>query len=164
MICSIIILIIGVFSIYSYEVYDAHDKKTAETANTEELARLYYYNNRSVTFSDAMELILTYTDNYTYTFCRYDSASGSYTDAVIIGKVDNKRNFLKYTPWYDIVGNAPSIAYTYDVHDTHDYRLYWTESSIKSYLENYMDSKFNATIELGVDRHNVENIVFELRG
>lgn len=135
LLCSLVISIIGVFANYGYQAYNTREFRLSEKKNMESLAELYYYNGRTVSYSDAMELILTHTRDYEYVFEIYNSSNV-------------KDNTLSIT-----------IAKGNEAGNT---SLYWSEDNLKQLFESkgYSELTFSSTLIRGVDGSSIKGVKF----
>ena len=82
-------------------------------------SKLYYYNNKIITGSDAIELMLTYTQTYDYIYIIYDSV-GNVSSRIEISRAEEEKSG--------------------------DFEHYWSEQSLRDTLKGYEDKPFIANV------------------
>lgn len=67
--CGLLLAVCAVCAMMGNKVYATKLEDKGKTSQMQDMAELFYYNNKIVSDSDAMELILTHTRDYEYWFC-----------------------------------------------------------------------------------------------
>ena len=133
--CALVVGAVALCAIAGNTLYFNKQLKDGNNAHLSQAAELYYYNNKVVTGSNAIELMLTHTRDYRYTFNYYD-ASGNLIDSVEISR--------KYEG-----GN---------------YQDYWSVESISSKLKGLEKSKFSATLDMYSGNSGIAGVIFDAIG
>lgn len=130
---AIVLSVIVVFGILSNVAYSDKRVIDSSTAYMNDLGDLYYYNDKIVTASDALELMMTYPMQYDYIFEFCD----------VNGAVYETRERRREKQM-----------------ETGDYREYWSESSLRSMIDGYEKDRFNSELVRNVDGQSVGAIKF----
>ena len=123
--CALIIGAVGICCTVGFKAY--YNKVNTDSINavTAEKAELFYYDNKVVSGSDALELILKNTRNYSYWFEKY--AGGNLVESLEIST--------------DLESVAPA-----DYDGTWSYTVYWSEMNIRKLLSNKTRNKYQSVI------------------
>ena len=105
-------------------------------AYMQDIADLYYYNNKVVTGSDIMELMLTYTRDYSYWINYYDAA-GNIAESVEISK--NKES------------------------ESGSYMDYWSEKSLREFIAGHEKTKYTANIVRYSGGNGIAGVQFDCK-
>lgn len=132
-ITALLLTMIVLFGFVSNRAVD--DKARADSAAEymNEITDLYWYDDRVVTASDAMELMMTYPGQYNYYF-EYRGPDGTAFD-------ERSREIEKQS-------------------DTGDVREYWSESSLREMIDGFEKSSFTSTLIRNPDGQSVGGILF----
>lgn len=132
-ITALLLTMIALFGFVSNRAVD--DKARADSAAEymNEITDLYWYDDRVVTASDAMELMMTYPGQYNYYF-EYRGPDGTAFD-------ERSREIEKQS-------------------DAGDVREYWSESSLREMIDGFEKSSFTSTLIRNPDGQSVGGILF----
>lgn len=132
-ITALLLTMIVLFGFVSNRAVD--DKARADSAAEymNEITDLYWYDDRVVTASDAMELMMTYPGQYNYYF-EYRGPDGTTFD-------ERSREIEKQS-------------------DAGDIREYWSESSLREMIDGFEKSSFTSTLIRNPDGQSVGGILF----
>lgn len=128
----ILTTIVGFASIgYATADYKSRSETAAEYMN--DLTDLYWYNDRVVTASDALELMMTYPGKYDYYF-EYRAPDGNLIESR--SRVRDEQL------------------------DSGDATTYWSEKSLRSMIDGYEKSSFNSELIKNPDGYSIGAIKF----
>ncbi|MBR1453186.1 MAG: hypothetical protein IJ593_00855 [Lachnospiraceae bacterium] len=114
---ALVIATVALCATLGNRIYLTNDRAKSTASQAESKAALYYYDSKNVSYSDAIELITTYTDTYSYEF--HTAKTSSPEDKVTY---INKSTFK---------------AYARDNEDKQKYKDYWTESNVITMTKSY---------------------------
>lgn len=133
-IAAIVIGAIAVCAFLGGKMTINKELNTSYEENIQSKTQLYYYDNKMVSGSDSLELMLTYTKNYTYIFIFYD-ASGNEAD-------------------------RKEVSYEKEL-ESGDYKEFWSEKSLRNVVNGYEKSKFVANIIKDESSGVIQGVKFE---
>lgn len=136
MLCALLISAIACCAILGNKMLAHKLYDDGNEAYMQDIADLYYYNNKVVTGSDILELMLTYTRDYSYWINYYD-ASGNVVDSIEISK------------------SKESL--------TGDYREYWSEKSLREFMNGHEKTKYTANIVRYSGGNGVAGVQFDCK-
>ena len=143
-ICALIIGAVGICYVLGYGMYYDKMRIDSQTSVTESLADFYYFDDRIVTGSDALELIMRQTRNYKYVF-------EIYAGDTIVNSVEISTKNEDTAP----SGYSPS---------TWTYRDYWSEKHIRDLLQNFIQEKYTATLIYDSSNSYIQGVLFTSAG
>ena len=132
-ITALLLTMIVLFGFVSNRAVDDKDRADSAAEYMNEITDLYWYDDRVVTASDAMELMMTYPGQYNYYF-EYRGPDGTAFD-------ERSREIEKQS-------------------DAGDIREYWSESSLREMIDGFEKSSFTSTLIRNPDGQSVGGILF----
>lgn len=145
LICAVLVSIVSLCFALGYGLYEGREEDKEAQQLLQDKSKFYYYDDRSVTGDDAIELIMKYTRDYDYYFAIYDS-NGNLVQTFEMSKDDEK--LKRDLPEPDKV----------------TLQEYWSEASIRKTLEGWEGQHFNASLIKGHGNSYVTGILFEYVG
>lgn len=132
-IVSLIVSMIAMFGSLSYRAYGYKQLTSGEYQQIEDITNLYWYDNKIVNASDAVQLMLTYPMKYTYIF-EYRDTDGTLIERRVRSLDDQESNKV--------------------------YKDYWSESGIRRMVDGYETSTFSANLLTNGSKSSIYGVIF----
>jgi hypothetical protein len=152
-VCSIVIGVIAVAGSLGIKMYNTREEKVDSKEVLQESTELFRYNNSIITGSDVMELILTYTDTYTYHIVTTAKKDIYITNKDISGNEYTLPSYIK--------SNSSNSKAFMD---------YWTEARLtklfRQTISNFNTSNIKSTVVYNIDgsiSSGVKEVLLEMQ-
>ena len=139
-VAAMIITIVVPMCVLSYKAYGIKLQDDGHRIKMETMAELYNYNNKQVSYYDAMELIMTHTRTYDYIFT---SGTGGVGSTVILNTEAEQQ--------YGMDNDVNSLEF-------------WDYSNILEMTDAYSDAPLTATLITSVDGEQILGVRFTIGG
>lgn len=130
---SLILAIVGVLGFMSYRAYNNKQLNAGNASYMQSLKELYWYDNKVVNASDAVELMMTYPIKYTYIF-EYRAPDGTLIERRVRSAEDQADSTVP--------------------------KGYWSESGVRYMVSGHELDSFSATLLTNGAQESVYGVMF----